>query len=228
MVLLIVTVLIVFINECYVAYGISRYRKAYIKKHGLRAPALSLFYRAVKRFCDIIISLAVCLSVIPILYIVLGVIIKMTSKGPIIFKQKRCGMFGREFTCYKFRSMYHDVPDYKVMRSSDERITPIGRFIRRTHLDEIPQFFNVLKGDMSLVGPRPLPDREVRRFPEGKDKYLRIFVRPGLTGFTQMKSGRLLSPNECLRSDIEYLSKPSLLKDFFLLLKTLELKDIAY
>lgn len=213
-------ILVIYVAKCDCA--------EYVKEHQLTVSSPSVFYCMTKRFCDILISLMVCILILPILYLVLGLIIKLTSKGPVIFKQKRLGYLGRKFVCYKFRSMYKGAGPQKVMCREDERITPIGRFIRRTHLDEFPQFFNVLKGDMSVVGPRPLPDREIKRFCANKRGYERMIMLPGITGVSQVNSGRLLSDEEILHNDFEYVSKPSLIKDFCLIIKTLKFSDVAY
>ena len=95
-------------------------------------------------------------------------------------------------------------------------------------MDEFPQFFNVLKGDMSVVGPRPLPDREIKRFCANKRGYERMIMPPGITGLSQVNSLRLLSDEEILHNDFEYVSKPSLIKDFCLIIKTLKFSDVAY
>ncbi len=200
----------------------------YVQKHQLAVSSPSISYSIAKRFGDIIISFMVCVLILPILYLVLGLIIKLTSKGPVIFKQKRFGYLGRKFVCYKFRSMYQGAGPQKVMCREDDRITPIGRFIRRTHLDEFPQFFNVLKGDMSVVGPRPLLDRKIKRFCANKRGYERMIMPPGITGLSQVSSGRLLSEEEFLHNDFEYVSKPSLIKDFCLIIKTLKFSDVTY
>lgn len=228
-VLLVLALLFPFLlRELHSAHDISCQRAAYIQEHHLQNISPSFFYRSTKRFCDIVLSLAVCILILPILCIFLGLIIKLTSTGPIFFKQKRYGIFGTEFTCYKFRSMYQNVSSDKVNEEQDSRITPIGRFIRKTHLDEFPQFFNVLKGDMSLVGPRPLPQKEIKKFNDAKGAYLRLLLRPGITGLTQIKSGRQLPKDEYLHFDILYISDLSLMKDISILWKTLKFSDNSF
>lgn len=224
-----VLIFIAFIRELLTAYDIKRKRNAYICKHNLRnIPSVTLFYRLIKRLSDIILSLMVCILILPILYIILGLIIKLTSNGSIIFKQKRYGLFGKEFTCYKFRSMYQNASSAKVNCQKDGRITPIGRFIRKTHLDEFPQFFNVLKGDMSIVGPRPLPLNAIKEFGDAENGYYRLLSRPGITGLTQIKSGRKLPVEEYLQYDCLYVSTPSLINDLCIIIKTLKFSDISY
>ena len=221
-----IIVIVFLIRELSVAYQISQERVRYMRCHEIKAiPIPNIIYRGTKRMADIILSVLVCLIILPILYIVLGVIIKLTSKGTIIFKQKRVGLFGKTFTCYKFRSMYINSGDKIVFSSDDTRVTPIGRFIRKTHLDEFPQFFNVLKGNMSLVGPRPLPCTEVEKIDNTIEVYTRCLVRPGITGLAQVNSGRFLSTEKYLHYDLTYVSKLSLIKDIKLLWQTLKFSD---
>ena len=218
--------MVIFFRELYIAFKISKKRREYLRYHEIGAISVpKLPYRVTKRMMDIIISLPLCLSILPIMFILFGIIIKLTSKGPVIFKQKRVGTFACEFMCYKFRSMYVSADDKIVIKSSDQRITPIGRFLRKTHLDEFPQFFNVLKGDMSVVGPRPLPQKEFEQFRNKKEAYTRLIVRPGITGLAQMKSGRFLPKEDYLQYDIDYLSKPSLIWDIKLICQTLKFND---
>ena len=138
---------------------------------------------------------------------VIAVCIRLDSNGEIIFKQKRCGRDGKEFICYKFRTMYQSAPknipassfvDYK------RHVTRVGRFLRRSSLDELPQIFNVLRGDMSLVGPRPLIFEEAqmheKRMREGVYK-----LRPGITGMAQVSGRNLLDDEEKLENDRYYL-----------------------
>ena len=214
------------IHELGVARDINHRRALYVQEHHLDVPPPPLYYRIIKRLSDIILSLIVCILILPILYAVLGLIIKITSEGKIIFKQTRYGIFGTEFTCYKFRSMYQNASSDSVNDARDERITPIGRFMRKTHLDEFPQFFNVLKGDMSIVGPRPLPDNETQKF-NGNGR-ARLLLRPGITGLTQIKSGRTLSVEEKLQSDNAYIQNPSLFGDIYILFITIMCRDTSY
>ena len=113
----------------------------------------SLFGTVCKRLFDIIVSLAVLLTVFPLIFLIAAPLIKLTSSGPIFFTQKRLGLYAELFDCYKFRTMYTN-PGAEPVRKNDSRVTPVGRFLRKTHLDEFPQFFNVLIGDMSIVGDR--------------------------------------------------------------------------
>ena len=120
----------------------------------------------------------------PVLYIVVGMLIKLSSPGPILFKQKRTGIYGKEFDCYKFRTMkVNKDADLVQAVKNDPRTTKIGSFLRRTNLDEMPQFLNVLFGDMSVVGPRPHMLKHTEQYSKLIDKYMvRHLVKPGITG----------------------------------------------
>jgi lipopolysaccharide/colanic/teichoic acid biosynthesis glycosyltransferase len=162
-----------------------------------------------------------------------ALMIRMTSKGPVIFRQRRAGRFGKPFVMYKFRSMTDDAemrraelepfnqmqgPVFKV--ESDPRITPFGRWLRRTSCDELPQLINVLMGDMSLVGPRPLPLYEVERF-ENAAQRRRLSVKPGLTCLWQI-SGRnqVRDFRDWVKLDLDYIDRWSLALDLKILLRT--------
>jgi putative colanic acid biosynthesis UDP-glucose lipid carrier transferase len=215
-------------GELKTAHYILRQRQDYINKHQLQAVKLPpIFWRIMKRLGDIAISLVVCMTILPLLYVFLGAIIKLTSKGPIIFKQKRRGLFEKEFDCYKFRSMYVVFDDRKAT-PDDERVTAIGRLMRKTHFDEFPQFYNVLKGDMSIVGPRPLPERQIRLFSGLPQEKARFLIRPGITGLTQVHSGRELPPEKYLAYDLEYVFHHSFCDDLHLIVQTLKFSDISY
>lgn len=218
----------VVLQEMYVDCDVSVYYKGYLQYYKLkkwRAP--SLFLRFIKRITDIIVSLAVCITILPLMYVVLGVIIKLTSKGPVIFKQTRIGLLGDEFTCYKFRSMYLNSDNITITRN-DKHVTPIGRFMRKIHLDEFPQFFNVLKGDMSLVGPRPLAKYVLKNYEDWPEYYQRLLARPGITGIAQINSGRTLSAAEVVRYDMQYLAEPSYWLDWYIMGKTLCFNDDSF
>ena len=218
--------LVILITELHIAHVISKKRQQYLKLHEITDIVVPSIPKSVtKRMIDIVISLLLCLSVLPIMYIVFGIIIKLTSKGPVIFKQKRVGIFATEFTCYKFRSMYIDCGDKIVTSSKDKRVTPIGRFLRKYHLDEFPQFFNVLIGNMSVVGPRPFPRKEFDKFEDKKKAYTRLVLSPGITGLAQMNSGRFIPKEDYLQYDFKYVSKLSLLRDVKLMWQTVKFND---
>ena len=175
------------------------------------------FNKFVKRALDILLS-GTFLIVFSWLYLILAILVKLTSPGPIIYKQIRVGMNRREFYIYKFRSMRNDIPEKgdKLWTTEDDpRKTKFGSFIRKTSLDEIPQFFNVLKGDMSIIGPRPERPFYVQQFKDEVPKYMiKHHVRPGITGWAQVNGWRGdTSIVERINCDIEYIEKWSLLLD---------------
>jgi exopolysaccharide biosynthesis polyprenyl glycosylphosphotransferase len=186
----------------------------------------------VKRFLDIITSLAMIIVLSP-LYIITALLIKITSPGPVCFAQERLGVNKRIFRMIKFRTMFPDAenrqaalehlneasgPVFKI--KNDPRITPIGKFLRKASIDELPQLFNVLKGDMSLVGPRPLPVRDYKRFDQ--DWHRRRFsVRPGITCLWQISGRSAISFNRWMELDMEYIDNWSLWLDLKILLGTI-------
>jgi len=155
----------------------------------------------------------------------------LTSKGPALFRQARVGKDGKPFTCYKFRTMYVNAPDIRLPDGSafnaedDPRVTRVGRLLRKTTLDELPQFINVLKGDMSIVGPRPDQLDQVRFYTERHKK--RLLVKPGMTGWAWIH-GRNSIPWEMRRElDVEYVENYSLWLDFQILLRTIPMVLLA-
>lgn len=178
-----------------------------------------------KRLFDVIFSSCILLFGSPI-FILLGLITKLTSKGPVIFSQDRTGQWGKKFKIYKFRSMYVGARLGHSEGTLDKRITPWGRFLRKTRLDELPQFYNVLRGDMSVVGPRPLADYDVKTLMDEspEDFKLILSVKPGITSIGQVKFGYAGSPDEIkrrLRYDLLYLNKISFFFDMWLIMKTM-------
>ncbi|MEJ2111283.1 MAG: sugar transferase [Acidobacteriota bacterium] len=189
-----------------------------------------------KRFFDVTASLSALFMLSPIM-ITIAIIIKLTSKGPVLFKQTRLGMFKKEFQFLKFRSMYanndssiheeyvSNLIQNKVASSGvykiekDPRITPIGHFLRKTSLDELPQFWNVLRGDMSLVGPRPPIPYEMEKYYPWHRR--RVFeVKPGITGLWQVYGRSRTTFDQMVRMDIQYIREQSPLLDAKILLKT--------
>jgi putative colanic acid biosynthesis UDP-glucose lipid carrier transferase len=167
---------------------------------------------AVKRVFDVLFASTVLVGVFPWLFPIIAAAIKLTSRGPVLFKQERWGENGRKIVCYKFRSMVatsRDVDEngrFQQATRDDPRVTVIGRFLRRTNLDELPQFLNVLKGEMSVVGPRPHPIPLDREFSSVIPNYvLRHSVRPGITGLAQVNGYRGETPAaELMRKRIEH------------------------
>lgn len=186
-----------------------------------------LFGTVCKRLFDIIVSLAVLLTVFPLIFLIAAPLIKLTSSGPIFFTQKRLGLYAELFDCYKFRTMYTN-PGAEPVRKNDSRVTPVGRFLRKTHLDEFPQFFNVLIGDMSIVGPRPFPAEVYREFSSYYKGFLRLVVRPGITGLAQLNVPRNTNPGQVIKNDLYYIRRLSLYRDFNIICRTLLLRDHSF
>ncbi|WP_432806622.1 sugar transferase [Mesobacillus maritimus] len=188
-------------------------------------------YLYTKRLMDIIGSL-IGISLLSLLFIVIAILIKIEDpKGPIFFTQKRVGLNGKEFKMYKFRSMvgdaeeklkellkYNEVSGAMFKMKEDPRITKVGKFIRKTSIDELPQLFNVLKGEMSLVGPRPPLPREVELYSD-YDKQ-RLMVTPGCTGLWQATARNSVGFEEMVKLDLQYIEKRSILFDIKIILKT--------
>jgi undecaprenyl phosphate N,N'-diacetylbacillosamine 1-phosphate transferase len=173
-------------------------------------------YRFIKRLVDILIALPATLILLPVFLIII-VAIKRGSRGPAIFKQARAGKDGKPFIFYKFRTMKIDVDPFGASPKSgqDPRLTKTGIFLREYSLDELPQLFNVLKGNMSLVGPRPLYIEQIAEWDDEQRK--RLLVKPGLTGLAQISGRGELTREEKLAFDVEYVRNASLLLDFKIL-----------
>ena len=180
----------------------------------LKLGDLMKIYPKVKRILDFILALIALIVLSPILFFI-AVIIKLTSKGPVMFKQKRIGKNKREFYIYKFRSMRTDTPSdmpTHMLKNPDEYITKIGKFLRKTSLDELPQLINILKGEMSFIGPRPALWNQYDLIAE-RDKYGANDIYPGLTGWAQINGRDELAISEKAKLDGEYVKKMSLFFD---------------
>ncbi|KSU82175.1 multidrug MFS transporter [Fictibacillus enclensis] len=199
-------------------------------------------YEAAKRFIDIIGALA-GLIILSWLFLIVALLIKKEdAKGPVLFKQIRVGKDGKEFYMYKFRSMvndaekqlekllqYNEIAGAMFKMKEDPRVTNIGKFIRKTSIDELPQLINVLKGDMSLVGPRPPLPREVQEY-TNYDRQ-RLLVTPGCTGLWQVSGRNDVGFSDMVELDLEYISNRSLLFDMKIIYKTIKVlfgSDNAY
>jgi putative colanic acid biosynthesis UDP-glucose lipid carrier transferase len=185
-----------------------------------------------KRTFDITVSLLFLIVLFPVIYIIIGIVIKLSSRGPVFFVQERTGKNGTTFKCYKFRSMRCDSnkgdreSHTKQATVNDPRTTFIGKFIRHTSIDELPQFINVLKGDMSIVGPRPHPVLLNEQYAKLIGKYMsRHFVKPGVTGWAQINGCRgetkeVSQMEERIQKDIWYLENWSFMLDMEILIRT--------
>ncbi len=184
-----------------------------------------------KRFLDIAVASLILLLVLPVIPVIV-ILIKLDSPGPVLFRQKRVGKDGREFDFFKFRSMHLgaeniiaslrplsgvDGPVFKL--KEDPRITCTGRFLRRSSLDELPQLLNVLKGDMSIVGPRPNLPSEVSQYLPWQKR--RLDVTPGITCYWQIAGRSHIGFQEWMRLDLEYIRSRSLVTDIKIMLKTI-------
>jgi putative colanic acid biosynthesis UDP-glucose lipid carrier transferase len=181
----------------------------------------------VKRAIDVVVSFIFLITLFPVIYLILGILVKMSSPGPVFFIQERTGLKGENFKCYKFRSMKCNGEAHtRQATANDERKTRIGDFIRRTNLDELPQFINVLKGDMSLVGPRPHMLRHTEEYSRLINKYMvRHFIKPGITGWAQIngfrgETNRLEDMEGRIKKDIWYIENWSVSLDLEIMLRT--------
>jgi len=192
-------------------------------------------YRIIKRFIDILGSVVGLLLTIPVFLVLFFCYRFGDNKGPMFFKQKRIGKNGKEFYIYKFRSMVMDAEeklkgnqvlyakyiqnDYKLEPSEDPRITKLGAFIRKTSLDELPQFYNVLKGNMSLVGPRPVVEEELREYKNRVEEFLS--VKPGITGYWQASGRSNVKYPERVDIELYYVYNQSFTLDIKIMFKTI-------
>jgi len=194
-----------------------------------------LEYKILKRCLDILFSFFLIIFLIP-LFLIIGIVIKFNSKGTIIYSQKRIGKKNKPFACYKFRTM-HPQAKYLLKKillqnpnfrnefentrkiTNDPRITNIGKFLRFTSLDELPQIFNVLKGDMSFIGPRPIVKSEIKKY--GKNFKKAFSVKPGISGLWQVSGRNKLSYKKRVELDTFYSENMNLLLDIKIFIKTI-------
>jgi exopolysaccharide biosynthesis polyprenyl glycosylphosphotransferase len=197
----------------------------------LRPPVFDGFDYFVKRTFDLMVSCLLLVLLSPVL-LLSALLVKLSSRGPVIYRSYRPGIGGAPFACFKFRTMFTDAdqrqadleslneatgPLFKIRR--DPRLTPVGRILRRWSIDELPQLLNVVRGDMSLVGPRPLPERDFEQLEEWHKK--RYLVLPGLTGLWQVSGRSELDFDDLVRLDFLYLERWSVGLDLAIILKTI-------
>lgn len=172
--------------------------------------------RAIKRLLDFVIS-AVLLAILSLPLCILSILIRMESRGNVLFRQERIGKGGVPFILYKFRSMREEEGSGSIHHDAN-RVTKIGKFMRKWRIDEIPQLLNVLKGDMSIVGPRPTLAYQVERYDENQAR--RLTVRPGITGWSQINGDKAISWPERIELDLWYIENWSIWLDMKIMLKT--------
>ena len=196
---------------------------SFLDKIGTPIPKSKLIGKII---CDILFGVLFGIISLPII-LVFGILIKLTSKGPVFFKQERVGYMGKPITVVKLRSMRNDAEKKTGAvwaKKDDPRVTSVGRFMRKTRVDELPQFWSIIKGDMSLVGPRPerfvLTEEFSQRWPDFPQ---RLRIIPGLTGYAQVNGGYGLKPNEKCKLDNYYINHYSLGFDFEIALETFKI-----
>lgn len=177
----------------------------------------SFYGRVGKRLLDCLLVSLILILLAPLL-LLLALAIRWKMGSPVLFRQQRPGLFARPFTLYKFRTMTQERDAAGALLPDAQRLTPLGRFLRQTSLDELPELFNVLKGDMSLVGPRPLLMHYLDRY--NATQMRRHLVRPGITGWAQIHGRNAISWEEKLARDVWYVDHLSLLLDLWILLRT--------
>jgi lipopolysaccharide/colanic/teichoic acid biosynthesis glycosyltransferase len=173
----------------------------------------------IKRFTDILISIISLVLTLPI-FIISAAAIKIESKGPVFFIQKRAGLNGRAFNMIKFRGMIDNALNYgpELTQQNDPRVTKVGKLLRRTSIDELPQFINVLKGEMSIIGPRPEILSIASKY---SDEHKEVFKYiPGITGYSQINGRQMLSPEKRTEMEIDYYNNETFWGDFKIFIKT--------
>jgi lipopolysaccharide/colanic/teichoic acid biosynthesis glycosyltransferase len=188
-------------------------------------------YLPIKRFLDVVLSVIGMVFLAPV-FLVIAIIIKLDSPGSVFFQQKRIGVNGKHFTIHKFRTMKANTEDWKATLSEEEqqefikdfklaadpRVTRKGDFLRKTSLDELPQLYNILKGDLSIVGPRPVVQDELSKYRGCKDAFLS--VKPGLTGYWQVNGRNDTTYKQRIEMELHYVDNFSIIMDFTIFCKT--------
>lgn len=207
-------------------HALSDISKQNAKKEIHETPLLKTFNRIFKRTFDLFVSFVVCILTTPF-FPIIALLIKMQSSGPIFFCQKRTGLNGKTFLCYKFRSMHlNNETETRQATNNDPRIFSFGNFMRRTHIDEIPNFINVIKGDMSVIGPRPHMLYHTQKYTLLIDYYMeRHRCKPGITGYAQVlgfcgATPQLWQMEERVKHDIYYINNWSIQLDLWILYRT--------
>ena len=195
--------------------------------------ASKINYISVKRIIDVIIS-TIGLIVLSPIFLILAIIIKLDSKGPVFFAHTRYGKDGKKFKMYKFRTMYENAQDMindftpeqmkewkeNFKLQDDPRITKVGKFLRKTSLDELPQIVNIIKGDLSIIGPRPVIEEELEKYVDNKEKFLS--VTPGLTGYWQANGRSSTTYEQRMEMELYYIDNISPKLDVKIFFKTIE------
>ena len=195
--------------------------------------ASKINYINVKRIFDLVIS-TIGLIVLSPIFLILAIIVKLDSKGPVFFAHTRYGKNGKKFKMYKFRTMYENAQDMindftpeqmkewkeNFKLQDDPRITKVGKFLRKTSLDELPQIVNIMKGDLSIIGPRPVIEEELEKYGENKEKFLS--VTPGLTGYWQANGRSSTTYEQRMEMELYYIDHISPKLDFKIFFKTIE------
>ena len=195
--------------------------------------ATKINYISIKRAIDVIISIIGLIVLSPI-FLILAIIIKLDSKGPVFFAHTRYGKDGKKFKMYKFRTMYENAQDMindftpeqmkewkeNFKLQDDPRITKVGKFLRKTSLDELPQIVNIIKGDLSIIGPRPVIEEELEKYGDNKDKFLS--VTPGLTGYWQANGRSSTTYEQRMEMELYYTDNISPKLDVKIFFKTIE------
>ena len=195
--------------------------------------ASKINYMSVKRVFDLVIS-TIGLIILSPIFLILAIIVKLDSKGPVFFAHTRYGKNGKKFKMYKFRTMYENAQDMindftpeqmkewkeNFKLQDDPRITKVGKFLRKTSLDELPQIVNIIKGDLSIIGPRPVIEEELEKYGENKEKFLS--VTPGLTGYWQANGRSSTTYEQRMGMELYYIDHISPKLDFKIFFKTIE------